>query len=191
VRNGKSHETDEIVYSRYLGERNENDLRILLERHREGLMLFLLGYVRNEEDAEELMMDSFAIVASGTSRFSGSSSFKTWLFAIGRNQAKMHLRKQKGFFVSLDESVGHDAHHDTPELLLLRDEEHKHLYDAIEELPGEYRQILILLYFEKLDRDDICIVMKKSKKQIYNLAERARKALREELEKRGYEYEKY
>ena len=73
----------------------EEDLRILLERHREGLTLFLFGFVRNMEDAEELMLDAFAIAASGTSRFSGSSSFKTWLFAIGRNQAMSMLRKNR------------------------------------------------------------------------------------------------
>ena len=62
-------ETDERVYQRYLaGE--EDALRVLLERHREGLTLFLLSYVRNMEDAEELMLDAFAVAASGTARFS-------------------------------------------------------------------------------------------------------------------------
>ncbi|MBR6503564.1 MAG: S-layer homology domain-containing protein [Firmicutes bacterium] len=37
-------ETDEILYSRFLREGQEGDLRILLERHREGLTLFLYGY---------------------------------------------------------------------------------------------------------------------------------------------------
>ena len=72
-------EKDELIYRRFLTSGKENDLRILLERHREGLVLFLMGYVGNEEDAEELMMDAFAVVASRTSTFSGKSSFKTWL----------------------------------------------------------------------------------------------------------------
>ena len=41
------------------------------------------------------MMDAFAVAASGTSRFRGNSSFKTWLFAIGRNLAMKHLRKNR------------------------------------------------------------------------------------------------
>ena len=40
------------------------------------------------EDAEELMMDSFAEVAAGRTLFSGRSSFKTWLFAVARNKAR-------------------------------------------------------------------------------------------------------
>ena len=37
-------ETDETLYGRFMAEKNENDLRILLERHRESLILFLNGY---------------------------------------------------------------------------------------------------------------------------------------------------
>ena len=79
------HEADEAIYRRFLKRHNEDDLRLLFDRHRESLILFLMGYVRQEEDAEDLMMETFAVAASGTARFSGRSSFKTWLFAIARN----------------------------------------------------------------------------------------------------------
>lgn len=185
------HESDELIYQRYLKDKDERDLCTLLERHREGLMLFLFGYVHNEEDAEELMMDSFAVVASGTARFSGKSSFKTWLFGIGRNQAKMLLRKRKGLFVSLDDVGEIEEIADADELEILHEEDKKNLYEAMESIPYEYRQVLFLLYFEEMSRDEICEVMKKNKKQVYNLAERGKNALREELQRRGYQYEKY
>ena len=69
-------------------------MRLLYERHRESLILFLTGYVHNTDDAEELMMDAFAVAASGTAAWSGRSSFKTWLFAIARKRAVTFLRKQ-------------------------------------------------------------------------------------------------
>ena len=34
-------ESDELIYSRFLAEGNEEDFRVLLERHKESLMLFL------------------------------------------------------------------------------------------------------------------------------------------------------
>ena len=70
-------ETDEILYGRFLREGQEKDLRVLLERHREGLTLFLYGYVHSMEDAEELMLDAFAAAAAGTTRFSGKSSLNS------------------------------------------------------------------------------------------------------------------
>ena len=58
-------ESDEQIYSRYLAHRSEGDFRILLERHRESLMLFLYSFVRNMEDAEELTIAAYAEAAAG------------------------------------------------------------------------------------------------------------------------------
>ena len=46
-------ETDEQIYLRYKETDDDADLEALLSRHREGLLLFLLGFVHNAEDAEE------------------------------------------------------------------------------------------------------------------------------------------
>ena len=175
--------TDEECYRRFLRERSEDDLRILFERYRESLYLFLLGCVRNPEDAEELMMDAFAVVASGTAAFSGRSSFKTWLFSIARNRAGTFLRKRRFTFVEPDDLPAEG----TPEISILREEEKQQLYRALETLPGQYRQVLYLLYFEQMDREDACRVMHVTKKQLYNLTERGRSALREALERMGFD----
>ncbi|MCR5324492.1 MAG: hypothetical protein K6E85_14635 [Lachnospiraceae bacterium] len=90
----KDREPDEIIYSRYLKTSDNKDLKELLVRYRTELTFFIYGFVRNMEDAEEIMMDAFAAAASGTARFSGKSSFKTWLYAIGRNLAMKQLRKK-------------------------------------------------------------------------------------------------
>ena len=90
-------ETDELIYRRFLNGHSEADLRILLERHRESLILFLNGYVHNLADAEELMLDAYAQAAAGAG-FSGKSSFKTWLFAIGKKLALARLRKNRHSF---------------------------------------------------------------------------------------------
>ncbi len=51
-------EKDEVLYNRFLANRHEADFRVLLERDRESLTLFLYGYVHNMEDAEEVMLDT-------------------------------------------------------------------------------------------------------------------------------------
>ena len=159
--------------------------------------MFLLGYVGSEEDAEELMMDTFAVIASGTSAFSGRSSFRTWMFGIARNQAKMFFRKKKGFFFSLEamlekthaEDLFIEPCMDTPDLEILRQEQKRELYQALYMLPASYRQVLYLIYYEGMDAFEAALGMGKTKKQIYNLTQRGRKALRETLERLGFEYE--
>lgn len=181
-------ETDELVYSRFLTERNEQDLKILLLRHRESLTLFLNGYVHNMNDAEEIMLDSFAIIASGTAKYTalGNGSFKTWLFSIGKNQAKMFLRKKKVMFVPLDENIPNTGSEPEPDLI--KEEQFRQLYKALEYLSSDYRQVLYLLYFEGMKAEEISHVMNKRIKQIYNLAERGKKSLKEVLERMGFEY---
>ena len=183
------HETDELLYGRFLREGQEGDLRVLLERHREGLTLFLYGYVHSMEDAEELMLDAFAAAAAGTTRFSGKSSFKTWLFAIGRNLAMNHLRKQKITLSNLDENVNWGG--DSADMEILRKERDRQLYEGLEQLPPDYRQVLYLLYFEDMSPEEAGKVMKKNRKQVYNLAARGKKALKEILEGMGFDDAQY
>ena len=182
------HEDDERIYSRFLKERDDRDLCLLLERHRESLFLFLLGLVHNAEDAEELMMDAFAVAASGTAGFAGRSSFKTWLFAIARNQARSFLRKKRAPIQPADEAL---LSEDTPELNVLVEEQNRRLYAALETLPDDYRQVLFLLYFEGMSREEAALVMRKTKNQIYNLTKRGKAALREALERMGFDDAQY
>ena len=62
-------ETDGQMYIRFLRDDDQDALRVIFEKYRESVTLFLYGIVQNEDDAEELMMDTFAILASGTARY--------------------------------------------------------------------------------------------------------------------------
>ena len=184
-------ESDEQLYSRFLKDRDNEDLKELLLRYRESLTLFLFGIVHDLEDAEELMMDSFAVLVSGSSRFSGKSSFKTWLFAVGRNLALKHLRKHKVAYDQFEEIIVDDQPcrvDSRPETDLIKDEQNRLLYAALKSLHPDYRQVLYLIYFEGMSCEEAADVMKKNKKQVYNLSARGRQALKEELERIGFEY---
>lgn len=181
-------ETDELIYSRYLLAHNEDDFRILLERHKDSLVLFLMEFVHNAEDAEELMLDAYAEVAAG-SGFSGKSSFKTWLFAIGKKKALMQIRRKRFVFLTTEKPTeqAEEVTEETPELELLCKERNLQLYQALGRVNKEYRQVLTLMYFEEMSYDEIERVMGKNRKQIYNLAERGRKALKDELVRMGFD----
>ena len=179
-------ETDEKVYDRFLAEHDEKDLKILLERHRDSLMFFLYGYVHNMEDAEELMMDSFAELAAGRTFFSGRSSFRTWLFAVAKNKARMHLRKRKPITVPIDQLRGTGDMTDNPEALFLKDERSRQLRRAMMEMDPKAQHVLHLLYFEDMSYDELAQVLGKSRRQTYRLADRYRAQLKKILEREGY-----
>ena len=179
------HPTDEALYRVYLAEGSEDALRELLVRHRESLTLFLYGYLRNMDDAEELMLDAFAVAAARTSVYSGHSSFRTWLFGIGRHLALRQLRRRR------EPPLREAEPGDTPELELMRSERDRALYAAMERLNPDYRQVLYLIYFEEMSTEDAARVMGKTRKQVYNLTERGKKALRTELERMEFDYARH
>ena len=62
-------------------------------------------------------------------------------------------------------------------------EEKRRLAAALRTLPSQYRQVLHLSFFEELPVSEICKILGKSKKQIYNLLARAKATLSEKLKK--------
>lgn len=168
--------TDEQLYSRYLLGENEAVDELLL-RHKEGLTWFIYEFVHSYDDAEDLMMDTFALLLFKRVRFRGDSSFKTWLYGIGRNLSLNYLRKHKNESVEIiDEAIPIEI---DVESEVISKENSKALFDALNQLKPEYAQVLYLSYFARMDSSQIANVMKKTVKQIYNLTERAKKQLRE------------
>lgn len=184
-------ETDENLYFRYLTNGDSEDLRILLERYSESLTLFINGYVHNMEDAEELMLDAFAIVASGMSRFKGKSSFKTWLFAIGRNLAFKHIKRHRIQIEPLNEETVQAEEQAEAELKLLKEERNAMFYSALKQLNPDYRQAIYLVYFEDMSIEEAALVMGKGRKQFYNLVSRARASMKRILERMGISDEEF
>lgn len=185
-------DTDGLTYIRFLNENDQDALRIIFEKYRNSVTLFLLGIVGNEDDAEELMMDTFAVLASRTVRYKvkDDASFKTWLYAIAKNQARTFLRRKRRHVTEPDEDIEDIKADDSflPDSILLTNERNAMLYKALSNIDETYRQVLYLMYFEEMKPEQISKVMKKSTKQTYNLTTRGRAALRKEMERMGYSW---
>lgn len=184
-------QTDEELYGKSCDGDNEA-LKELLSRYDETLMLFLYAIVGNYEDAEELELDAFAAAVSKTSRFHGYSSFKTWLFAIARKLALKSMRRHSLLLyrdaeqaVSAGKNNPDDSEVPQPELRLLRIEQRREIFDAMEELNTEYRESLYLTYFEDMKLEEVALAMGRTKRQISDLLYRGRQSLKIVLERRG------
>jgi len=171
---------DEELYQIYM-DGDSKALEELLARYREELILFLLGYVKNFDDAEDIMMDAFVVIISRKNRFDAKSSFKTWLYGVARNLAKVHLRKTLLYGVSLneeDESVAPD--NDTQDSIVLQEKKQK-IYDALDQLPTQYREVLYMVFFADMNNEEVAKTLRKSEKQVYNMLFRAKQKLKEIL----------
>lgn len=175
-------------YRRFLAG-DENGFVEIVRDYKDGLILYLNGFVGDLSAAEELAEDTFVKLGVKKPRFSENSSFKTWLYAIGRNTAIDYLRKQsKRKTVSADECA-ELADEEELENSYIREERKIIVHKALKNLKTEYRQVLWLVYFEGFSAKEAAKIMKKNVHAIENLTYRAKKSLRSELIKEGFDDE--
>ncbi len=176
-------------YRRFL-EGDDSGLVELIKDYKDGLILYLCGFTDNVLTAEEIMEETFVRLAVKKPKFSGRSSFKTWLYAIGRNAAVDRMRRSARHRHESIEDYSHlAAQEEEFEKAILIEERKIILHRAMKSLKPEHRQILYLVYFEGFSVSQAAEIMKKSKHAAENLLSRARQSLKSKLEKEGFVYE--
>lgn len=173
-------------YRRFL-DGDDNSLAEIIDEYYDGLVLYLNEYVSNLVIAEELAEDTFVKLVTKKPKFKGKSSFKTWVYAIGRNIAVDYIRyRGKDNTVSIDDYDRSVSQNEEIEQNYLREEQKIIVHRAMQKLKPEYRQVLWLTYYEDLSMADISKIMKKSVNSVEHLMRRARLSLKSELEKEDY-----
>ena len=173
-------------YHRFL-EGDREGITELVDVYYDGLVLFLNTWLNNLHDAEDMAEETLVVLTTRKPEFTGQSSFKTWLYAIGRNVTGKFLRKNRRTVTVPPEDMTklaeseQDAARD-----FFADEEKQALHRCLVRLRPEYRRILWLRYFESMSAKEAAGVMGKSVHSVNHLTERARDAQRAEMNKEGY-----
>ena len=176
------------AYMRYL-DGDSTALSELICEYKSGLTMYLNSYVHDLELADELCCETFVRLAFKKPKFRGTSTFKSFLYGIGKNVTLAYLRKNKRHAAEpLDEAAAIPDPTDLEKEYLTKERD-RQLYAAIGALKAEYAQALWLMYFEGLSVGKIAVVMQRSQPAVRVLLHRARHALKAELEKEGFIYE--
>lgn len=176
-------------YHRYCKENDESGLIEIIRDYKDGLIFYLASIVGNYRTAEELAEDTFVLIGIKKPKDKGTSSFKAWLYAIGRNVAIDYIRKHSKYNeVSIDDNpVIEDSN---IEANYIKKEQKKIIHKSMRKLNSKYQQVLWLVYFEELSNKEVSLIMKKSIRSVESILYRARNKLKEQLEKDGFDYEK-
>ena len=176
-------------YRRFLNGDDEG-LTIIIKEYKDGLILYLNSFVKNIYIAEDIMEETFFKIAVKKPKFNEKSSFKTWLYTIGRNVALDYLRHNSKFSsFSIDDAENYIKDETDLENLYIKSERKIILHKAMSNLKPEYYQVLWLCYFEEFSNEEIAKIMGKSKRQIEHLVYRAKQSLKLLLNKEGFRYE--
>ena len=134
-------------------------LAVLFERYQIMLYNFFLRLTGNRAASEDLVQDVFIRILKYRAGYLGESRFNVWLFQIARNAHIDHLRKQKPA-LSLDEQFAEPPSREPqPDAAYETDREAELVRRALDRLPVQKREILILFRFENLKLREIAELM--------------------------------
>ena len=146
---------------------------------------------QNDDDAEDVLQETFLKAYTHLDNFQGNSKFYTWLVRIAVNEALMKLRKRRSDkTVPLDEPIntGEDemvreiaVWDENPEESYSREELGTLLNEAIQSLKSAYRTVFILRDIEELSIEETAEALNLSISAVKSRLLRARLQLREKL----------
>jgi RNA polymerase sigma-70 factor (ECF subfamily) len=147
--------------------------------------------LNQQQDAEDVLQETFLKAYRGIKSFDGRSKISTWLFRIATNEALMVLRRKHPDTVSIDEPVETEEGEQEPiqivdwcclpEEELLSEETKEKLDEAVVRLPERLRVVFLLRDINDLSTHETAEILGLSDTAVKTRLSRARLRLREEL----------
>lgn len=166
----------------------------LVTRYSGDIYGLLYRITRDPEEARDLTQETFLRAYRSISGFRGDASVKTWLYRIAINQSRNRFRwwkrRKKDKTVSLDSPIGGSDRNysDTipsaapnPEDEALRREQGLRLQKAIAELPGHFREAIVLCDVQGFAYEEIASILEINIGTVKSRISRGRRELREKL----------
>ena len=178
---------------RRLAGGHEAALNDLMARHAQPVFQFLCRMLGNEDDANDLAQETFVRVYQHRASFKPGARFTTWLYTIAANLARNQIRyRSRHPNVSLDaesetteQSLGDTlpANSASPHEAVDAAERADAVRIAVQRLPEDMREAIVLCEWEDLTLAEAANVMNTTAKAVESRLYRARNLLRERLKK--------
>ena len=184
---------DDIALANQAKQGDRSAFTELVNRYAPKIYRTARHITKNDQDAEDVLQETFLNAYSRLDQFKGDAKFYTWLTRIGVNQALMKLRQRKdGKFLPLDRPVdtgegsmpreiaSGDA---DPEQQYEREELRRTLSSGIDSLPESYRTVLVLRDIDGLSTEETAESLGLSVSAVKSRLLRARLRLRDKLQR--------
>jgi RNA polymerase sigma-70 factor (ECF subfamily) len=159
--------TDEALVQQ-LQAGDTDSLGVLVARWEQPLFRFVYRMVPRQEDARDICQETFLRVLKKADRYRPGSRFSTWMYQIALNLCRDQARKRRrwSLIVSEDQEpperaagTGPRPLDEDPEGAAGRNEMNRAVHRALEELPAEQREVLLMKEFEGLKFREIAEIL--------------------------------
>jgi RNA polymerase sigma-70 factor (ECF subfamily) len=138
---------------------------VLFRRHKKAVISFVFRMTGDLEASEDIFQTSFLQVFKERRKYLYPKSFTTWLYTITRNQTVNFIKRRRAGPVAQGGRAGwaaevvEDRKQPTPLRAAEEGELHERLSRAVDSLPLEEREVLILREYQKLQYKEISKVV--------------------------------
>lgn len=189
---------DDQVLVKRAQDGDRQAFRVLMERYQRKCYAVAFGFLRNQEDALDVVQEAFIKVHRYIGKFQGNSGFYTWLYRIVANLCIDHLRRKKRHRdVEFDDGIRHDNReaatgtdltHLTqlgdPRELMRRKEILAAVHDSMDHLSDKHRAVIVMREFQGMSYEEMANAMQCSKGTIMSRLFHARKNMQKLLQQR-------
>ena len=180
--------TDLAFVARARGGDNDA-FRVLVERHSRPLFRLAFRMTGNQQDAEDVVQDSFLRAYRQLGKFDERASFGTWLYRIAVNCSLdlVRSRKRRSERMAPEDSEMEDpvlslpAQAPTPDRLAMSGEVRERVAEAMNELSASERTAFVLRHFEGMCIEDVSQVLGcqpgAAKHSVFRAVQKLRRAL--------------
>jgi RNA polymerase sigma-70 factor (ECF subfamily) len=142
---------------------------LLVSKYQRRVARLLTRMVKNQEDIDDVVQDTFIKAYRAIGNFRGESAFYTWIYRIAINTAKNHLVTQNRRPMTLNDSNDDDSETfednsalsniDTPESLMQTKQIGEAVNEAMAALPDDLREAIIMREIDGLSYEEIASAM--------------------------------
>ena len=155
----------------------EQHLREVMDRHGNRILRLAYSYVHNMQDAEEILQDTLIKLLDSAPDFESDEHEKAWLIRVAANLSKNRIEYNKL----------RDTDELNDELVAEQRDDLTFVWEAVKELPDNYREVIHLFYEEGYQTDEIAEILGETGVNIRTRLKRARAKLKEIL-KEEYDF---
>lgn len=159
--------------------------------YRDKMYAVAFKILHNENDAEDIVHESFKAIIENFEKINDISCHKTWnyIVTIVKNKSFTLYQKKKHHETSAYEDWTEVEMDFTLEKVTEKREIAEILAELIRSLPFPYKEVLYLQYYNALSGEEIAKFIDKTPAHVRKISQRAKTMLKEELLKRGIQNE--
>lgn len=177
-------QTDEEIIA-LVQAKNQAFFDVIIERYREKLFFYIMRFVKNEDEAKDVLQNVFVKALKNIETFDCERKFSSWIYRIAHNEAVNWVTRKNKDTVSIDDLGIQESNFLVSDDFDVSMEKWFHLElrdvmrEAIKKLSKSYAEVIKMRYIDDMSYKEIAEVLDKPVNSVGTLVRRAKKKLLE------------